>query len=129
MVARLLEMLKCRFASTRFSGLLCAVVGLFLLILNCVKPEKMKEVFGVGGMDDEEGEGRPSAVFLEDLAISPFGSNSRLVNWGKLMCPFTPELQPELPFLLFLGACMMPDSPSFCQPLPEDMFAIFLDWK
>lgn len=48
-------------------------------------PEKMKEVFGVGGMDDEDvssGEGYLSSVFLDDLTISPFASKARMVSWG-----------------------------------------------
>lgn len=80
-----IEIIEGRFAFTRFSGLLCAIIGLLMVTLNCAMPEKMKEVFGVGSMDDEDathGEGHLSSVFLDDLTISPFASKARLVSWG-----------------------------------------------
>uniref|UniRef100_H3D859 Dual oxidase maturation factor 2 n=1 Tax=Tetraodon nigroviridis TaxID=99883 RepID=H3D859_TETNG len=52
------------------TGLLCATVGVLVAILNWAVPEKMKEVFGVGGLDDEDAsydEGYLNSVFLDDL--------------------------------------------------------------
>lgn len=83
-----IEIIGGRFAFTRFSGLLCAIIGLVVVILNCAMPEKMKEVFGVGSVDDEDdedathGEGHLSSVFPDDLTISAFASKVRLVSWG-----------------------------------------------
>lgn len=67
-----------------FSGLLCATVGVLVAILNWAVPEKMKEVFGVGGLDDEDAsydEGYLNSVFLDDLTLAPFASTARLVSW------------------------------------------------
>lgn len=69
---------------TRLSGLLCATVGVLVVSLTCAMPEKMKEVFGAGDLDEEDvsyGEGYPSSVFLDDLTAP----NARLVSWGQLM--------------------------------------------
>lgn len=68
----------------RFSGLLCAIVGASVVMLHCAMPEKVKEVFGVGGLDEEDASGGEdlSSVFLDDLTISPSASEAQLVNGG-----------------------------------------------
>lgn len=58
-------------------------MGVLVVILNCTMPKQMKEVFGVGGMDDEDvsyDQGYLNSVFLDDLTVSPFVSKARLVS-------------------------------------------------
>lgn len=69
-----------------FSGLLCTVTGLLVLILNCAMPEKMREAFSIGGMEEEDGEGDLSSLPLDGVTTSPFTSKGREVSWGYLGC-------------------------------------------
>lgn len=78
-----MEIIQGRCVFTRFSGLLCTIMGVLVVLLNCAMPEKMKEVFGVGGMDDEDASSDQSylnSVFLDDLTVSPFAPKARLVS-------------------------------------------------
>lgn len=89
------------------SGLLCTFAGVLVLILNCAVPEKVKEVLGVGGTDDEDGEGHLSSVFLEDLNISQVASKARLVSWANLCGenPFPPVRHLHRPHPVFRSIC------------------------
>ncbi|XP_003967790.2 dual oxidase maturation factor 1 isoform X2 [Takifugu rubripes] len=55
------------------TGLLCALIGLLVLILNCVMPEKMREAFSIGGLEEEDGEGYLSSLLLDGVTTSPTG--------------------------------------------------------
>lgn len=68
------------------SGLLCAVIGLLVLILNCAMPEKMREAFSIGGMEEGEDEGHLSSLLLDGVTTSPFTSKGSEVSWGYLGC-------------------------------------------
>lgn len=61
-------------------------------------PEKMREAFSIGGMEEEDGEGYLSSLLLDGVTTSPFTSKGREVSWGYL--GFTANsFTPELPFL------------------------------
>lgn len=72
--------------SPPFSGLLCAVMGLLVLTLNCVMPEKMREAFSVGGLEEEDGEDYLSSLLLDGVTTSPVASKGGEVSWGHLGC-------------------------------------------
>lgn len=74
------EGLKC------ISGLLCAIIGILVVILNCMMPEQMKEAFSFGAdsTEDEDiscGEGHMSSAFLDGVTVSPLRSKARAVSW------------------------------------------------
>ncbi|KAK9516543.1 hypothetical protein VZT92_024465 [Zoarces viviparus] len=61
------------------TGALCAVIGILMVTLNFLIPEKMKEAFSVGvdSYEDEDvsyGESYLNAVFLDGVKISPLTS-------------------------------------------------------
>ncbi|XP_075945889.1 dual oxidase maturation factor 2 [Anarhichas minor] len=67
------------------TGVLCAVIGILMVTLNFLIPEKMKEAFSVGvdSYEDEEvsyGEGYLNAVFLDGVTISPLTSKVMAVS-------------------------------------------------
>ncbi|XP_026167675.1 dual oxidase maturation factor 2 [Mastacembelus armatus] len=61
------------------TGVLCAIIGILVVLFNLMIPEKMKEAFSVGvGSDDDEDvsyeEGFLNSVFLDGVTISPLTS-------------------------------------------------------
>lgn len=59
-----------------FSGVLCTLVGLSVVTLNFLMPERIKEAFSVGvdSYEDEGAlheEGYLNSVFLDGVTISP----------------------------------------------------------
>ncbi|XP_034391542.1 dual oxidase maturation factor 1 [Cyclopterus lumpus] len=61
------------------TGVLCAIIGILVVTLNLLIPDKMKEAFSVGvdSYEDEDvayGEGYLNAVFLDGVTISPLTS-------------------------------------------------------
>lgn len=70
-----------------FSGVLCTSIGILVVMLNFMIPEKMKEAFSVGvdSYDDEDasfGEGYLNSVFLDGVTISPLTSKAPVVRQG-----------------------------------------------
>ncbi|XP_067356688.1 dual oxidase maturation factor 1 isoform X2 [Channa argus] len=58
------------------TGLLCTIIGIVVVLLNIVIPEKMKEAFSVGvdSFEDEDvcyGEGYLNSTFLDGVTTSP----------------------------------------------------------
>lgn len=70
-----------------FPGVLCTIIGILVVMFNCMIPEKMKEAFSVGvdsyeDEDDSYGEGYLNTVFLDGVTISPLTSKEVLsVSW------------------------------------------------
>lgn len=58
-----------------FTGLLCAVIGIAVILLNCLIPEKMREAFSVGVDEDDYNdmysisEGYINTAFLEGVSL------------------------------------------------------------
>ncbi|XP_034541532.1 dual oxidase maturation factor 1 isoform X1 [Notolabrus celidotus] len=64
------------------TGLLCTIIGILVVILNFMMPEKMKEAFSVGvdSYEDEDasyGEGYLNTVFLDGVKSLPLTSKTR----------------------------------------------------
>ncbi|KAM6936970.1 dual oxidase maturation factor 1 [Xenentodon cancila] len=62
------------------TGILCIIIGIVVVTLNYLIPQKMKAAFSVGvdGCEEDEvsyGEGYLNSVFLEGAMISPLTSN------------------------------------------------------
>ncbi|XP_030587778.1 dual oxidase maturation factor 2 [Archocentrus centrarchus] len=62
------------------TGVLCTLIGIFVVMLDFLVPEKMKEAFSVGvdsceDEDDSYKEGFLNSVFLDAVTISPVKSN------------------------------------------------------
>ncbi|XP_061630728.1 dual oxidase maturation factor 1 isoform X2 [Phyllopteryx taeniolatus] len=58
------------------TGLLCTVIGVLVVIMNFMAPEKIKEVFSVGvdSYEDEDisyGQTHQNSAFLDDTTVSP----------------------------------------------------------
>lgn len=68
-----------------FPGLLCTITGLLVVILNRAMPEKMREAFSIGGME-EDADGYLSSLVWDGVATSPFTSKGRVVSWRYLPC-------------------------------------------
>lgn len=69
-----------------FSGVLCTIIGILVVTLNFMIPEKMKEAFSVGvdSYEDEDvsyGEGYLNSVFLDGVTISPVTLKATVVSW------------------------------------------------
>lgn len=69
-----------------FAGVLCTIIGISVVILNFMIPEKMKEAFSVGvdSYEDEDvsyGEGYLNSVFLDGVTISPLTLKATVVSW------------------------------------------------
>ncbi|XP_036400229.1 dual oxidase maturation factor 1-like [Megalops cyprinoides] len=60
------------------TGLLCCLIGVVVIILDCLVPEKMRDAFSVGADDPDEdsclGEGYINANFLDEVTTLPLGS-------------------------------------------------------
>lgn len=57
-----------------FTGLLCALLGIFVMLLDCLVPEKMREAFSVGVDEDDSeiysiSEGYLNTSFLEEVSL------------------------------------------------------------
>ncbi|XP_008289001.1 dual oxidase maturation factor 1 [Stegastes partitus] len=58
------------------TGVLCTIIGILVVMFNCLVPEKIKEAFSVGvdSYDDDDvsyGEGYMNSVFIDGVTISP----------------------------------------------------------
>uniref|UniRef100_A0A3Q3FK43 Dual oxidase 2 n=1 Tax=Labrus bergylta TaxID=56723 RepID=A0A3Q3FK43_9LABR len=65
------------------TGLLCTIIGILVVILNFVMPEKMKEAFSVGvdSYEDEDvsyGEGYLNAAFLDRVTSSTLTAKTKV---------------------------------------------------
>lgn len=58
-----------------FAGLLCAVIGIVVILLDCLIPEKMRAAFSVGVDEDDDNdmylisEGYLNTSFLEEISL------------------------------------------------------------
>lgn len=58
-----------------FTGLLCAVIGFVVILLDCLIPEKMREAFSVGVDEDDDNdmysisEGYINTSFLDGVSL------------------------------------------------------------
>lgn len=67
------------------TGVLCAVIGVAVVLFDCLLPEKMKEAFSVAVESDEEedsfsGKAYLNSVFLEGVATPPSKSAITIAN-------------------------------------------------
>lgn len=49
-------------------------------------PEKMREAFSIGGMEEGDEEGDLSSLLLDGVTTSAFPSKGSEVSWGYLGC-------------------------------------------
>ncbi|XP_053175832.1 dual oxidase maturation factor 1 [Scomber japonicus] len=64
------------------TGVLCTVIGILVVMLHCMIPEKIKEAFsgGVDSYEDEDmsyGEGYLNVVYLDGVTVSPLTSKGK----------------------------------------------------
>lgn len=67
-------------------GVLCTVIGILVVMLYFLVPEKIKEAFSVGvdSYEDEDisyGEGYLNTVFLDGVTVSTLTSKDMAVSW------------------------------------------------
>lgn len=68
-----------------FPGVLCAIIGMLVVMFNLLIPEKVKEAFSAGVDSDEDddvsyGEGYLNSVFLDGVTISPLPLKTTTVS-------------------------------------------------
>lgn len=66
--------------------MLCTLIGILVVMLNVIIPEKMNEAFSIGvdSYEDEDGsygEGYLNSVFLNEVTTLPMTSNVKAVSW------------------------------------------------
>uniref|UniRef100_A0A3B4Z4D6 Dual oxidase maturation factor 1-like n=1 Tax=Stegastes partitus TaxID=144197 RepID=A0A3B4Z4D6_9TELE len=67
------------------TGVLCTIIGILVVMFNCLVPEKIKEAFSVGvdSYDDDDvsyGEGYMNSVFIDGVTISPLTTKITAVS-------------------------------------------------